>query len=153
MKYLAIPLALMLGGNVMADTISKQFQVVAEVPTAAFYVMDEGGWMSNQQRLVYNVESSAFEPITGNRLVARSTTGAIEAHLDSDAVITSGGDRIDLNIAVNGVDLSTTKQEVITAADAANPYYMPVVISATAGTYQPGDYMGFVNMTFEPPDP
>ncbi|WP_263261727.1 fimbrial protein [Pseudomonas sp. RIT-PI-S] len=152
MKYLALPLALLLAGQAVAadNTVSKRIQVTALVPTAVFSFLDEHGWMNETQKMALGSNGN-LEGIVGKRVLVRSTTGAISARLESEAVLTSRGDRIPLTITANGVDLSNTSQEVVSAADAANRFYMNMDISAADGPYAPGNYMAFVDVTFETP--
>jgi CS1 type fimbrial major subunit len=152
LKYLALPLALLAASQAMAanDVVSKQIQVTAYIPTSAFSIIDEGGWMNQTQQM--NLKNGNLQKIS-NRIIAKSTTGAINARLENAAVLTSRNHSIPLTITANGVDLSTTATEIIAAGDAAAPYYMNMDISAPAGPYEPGDYMGFVDVTFETPLP
>lgn len=151
LKYLVLPLALFAAGQATAaDVISKQIQVTAYIPTQAFSILDEGGWMNKTQQLsLYNGNLQKIS----NRLIAKSTTGAISARLENDPVLTSRNNRIPLTITANGRDLSTTSTEIVPAADASTPYYMNMDIAAASGPYEPGDYMGFVDVTFETPLP
>ncbi|WP_426150588.1 CS1 type fimbrial major subunit [Pseudomonas sp. DC3000-4b1] len=151
LKYLVLPLALFAAAQASAaDVISKQIQVTAYIPTSAFSILDEGGWMNKTQQLsLYNGNLQKIS----NRLIAKSTTGAISARLENDPVLTSRNNRIPLTITANGKDLSTTSTEIVPAADASTPYYMTMDIAAATGPYEPGDYMGFVDVTFETPLP
>lgn len=150
LKFLALPLVLLAAGQAMAadNVISKQIQVTAYVPTAAFSIIDEGGWMNKTQEM--GMINGNLQKIT-NRVVAKSTSGAITARLENAAVLTSRNNSIPLTISANGVALDLTAQEIVPAGDAANPYYMNMDIAAATGPYQPGDYMGFVDVTFETP--
>jgi hypothetical protein len=152
MKYLVLPLALLIAGSAMAadNKITKRIQITAVVPTAVFSFIDEHGWMNENQKMALGAGGD-LEAITGKRVVVRSTTGAVSARLESEAVLTSRGNRIPLTITANGVDLNNTSQEVVSATDAANPFWMDVDIAAQAGPYQPGNYMAFVDVTFETP--
>lgn len=149
LKYLALPLVLLAGSNAMAaDVINKQIQVTAFIPTAEFSILDEGGWMNKTQQM--SIRNGNLEKIS-NRVIAKSTTGAISARLENPAVLTSRNNSINLTITANGVNLDSTTKEIIPASNAANPYYMNMDIAAASGPYQPGDYMGFVDVTFETP--
>lgn len=151
LKHLVLPLTLFAAAQASADdVISKQIQVTAYIPTSAFSIVDEGGWMSKTQQLsLYNGNLQKIS----NRLIAKSTTGAISARLENDPVLTSRNNRIPLTITANGKGLSTTSTEIVPAADASTPYYMNMDIAAASGPYEPGDYMGFVDVTFETPLP
>ncbi|WP_225775930.1 CS1 type fimbrial major subunit [Pseudomonas sp. Marseille-Q5115] len=148
LKFLALPLALLAAGQVMAadNVISKQIQVTAYIPTSEFSIIDEGGWMNQTQKM--GILNGNLQKVS-NRVIAKSTTGAISARLENAAVLTSRNNSIPLTITANGVDLTTTTTEIVPAGDAASPYYMNMDIAAATGPYQPGDYMGFVDVTFE----
>lgn len=152
MKYLALPLALMITGSAVAadNVITKRIEVTALVPTAVFSILDEHGWMNETQKMGLGSDGN-LESIRGKRMIVKSTTGAISARLGNEAVLTSRGDRIPLTITANGVDLDTTSKEVVTAADAAKPFYMNMDITPATGPYAPGSYMAFVDVTFETP--
>ncbi|WP_369987168.1 CS1 type fimbrial major subunit [Pseudomonas xanthosomatis] len=155
MKYLVIPFAMLAAGSAFANqTVSKSVDVIANIPTATFYVEPDGTWMTQPQELVYNAVTGELRPFDGQRMVARSTTGAIQARLDNTPVMTSGSDSIGLTVSVNNVALSTTNAQILSAADADTPTFMPFKIGAVAaGTngYAAGNYQGTVNMTFETP--
>jgi hypothetical protein len=152
LKYLALPLALLAAGQAMAanDLISKQIQVTAYIPTSAFSIEDEDGWMNRTQQM--SMRNGNLQKIT-NRVVVKSTTGAISARLENAAELAYRTDRIPLTITANGVDLTTTAAEIVASGDATTPYYMAMDITAPAGPYEPGAYMGFVDVTFETPLP
>ncbi|WP_028944748.1 CS1 type fimbrial major subunit [Pseudomonas vranovensis] len=154
MKYLAIPLAMLATGSAFAtQTVSKSVEVVANIPTEAFYVEQDGNWIGLPQELVYNTVTGALAPVE-NRLVAKSSTGAIEARLDHPAEITSGSSRINLNVSVNGVELDVSNKEIVADTEMGNQVFMPIRIAAAPAPvngYTAGNYAGIVNMTFETP--
>lgn len=154
MKYLAfaLPLALLAAGSAVAadNVISKRIQVTAMVPTAAFSIVDEHGWMNENQKMALGADGN-LETIAGKRLFVQSTTGAISARLESAAELTSRGDRIPLTITANGKDLTNVSQEIVSATDAATRYWMNMDIAAANGPYNPGSYMAWVDVTFETP--
>lgn len=154
MKYIVITFAMLAAGSAMAtQSIDKSVEVFANIPTQTFYVQPEGGWMSVPQELNYNTFTGALDPVN-KRLIAKSTTGAIQGKLDYPAVITSGRDSIGLTVTIAGTELSSTAAEVVAAADIGREMFLPIQIAAAAaptGGYAPGNYAGFVNMTFETP--
>lgn len=150
---LALPLALLtLGTAHAADPIEKQVQVIATVPTAAFYVEPVGGsWMNDPQELPWNSFQSAFGTID-KQLQVKSTVGPISAYLLSPAVISDGANNIDLDVKVAGTSLVTTSTEVISASQAAPGATVGFQIAAkepATGTFTPGSYQGLVSMVFE----
>ncbi|WP_409278211.1 CS1 type fimbrial major subunit [Pseudomonas defluvii] len=151
MKYLIIPFAMLAAGSVFANQpLRKQVEVIAHIPADSFYVVAENGWDTRPQELSYNVMTETLRPVT-QRLIAKSTTGAIEARLEGPAQINSGADAINLNVSINGVDLESTAKVVVPKSQQGNEVFIPIQISAQAGPYAPGSYSGLVNMTFETP--
>lgn len=150
---LALPLALMAATSAMAaDPIEKQVQVIATVPTAAFYVEPVGGgWMNDPQELPWNSFQGAFDTID-KQLQVKSTIGPISAYLLSPPVISSGANAIDLDVKVAGKSLGTSSAEVIPATQATPGAVVGFQIAAKApstGTFIPGSYQGLVSMVFE----
>lgn len=150
---LALPLALLtMGSAFAADPIEKQVQVIATVPTAAFYVEPVGGgWMNDPQELPWNSFQSRFDTID-KQLQVKSTVGPISAYLLSPAVISDGANNIDLDVKVAGTSLDTASAEVISASQAAPGATVGFQIAAKApitGAFIPGSYQGLVSMVFE----
>lgn len=151
--FLALPLAAFVAGAaVAADPIEKQVQVIATVPTAAFFVEPVGGnWMNDPQELQWNSNQGTFDTID-KQLQVKSTIGPIAAYLLSPAVISSGAEGIDLDVKVAGTSLSTTSTEVIDEAKAnagAVVGFQIAALPASSGSYVPGSYQGLVSMVFE----
>lgn len=154
---LALPLALLFGGAAhAADPIEKQVQIVAQVPTDAFYVEPVGGnWINDPQELTWNSFQGKLDPIR-KQLQVKSTIGPISAYLVSPAVIASGSDNIGLNVTVGDTVLQTTPAEVVSAAQAAPGaiigFHVEAQPAPPAG-YEPGNYQGLVSMIFETATP
>ncbi|MEW9682097.1 CS1 type fimbrial major subunit [Pseudomonas sp. TE50-2] len=151
--FVALPLALLVAGSAMAaDPVEKQVQVIATVPTAAFFVEPVGGnWMNDPQELMWNSNQQSFSTID-KQLQVKSTIGPIAAYLLSPAVISSGADGIDLDVKVAGTSLTTTSSEVISEAQAnagAVVGFQIAALPASSGSYVPGSYQGLVSMVFE----
>ena len=152
-KFLVVPFAMLVAGSAFAvDTKSKTVDITANIPTDAFYVEADTGWDTAPQALPYNAVTQTLTPVQ-QRYVAKSTTGAISAKLDGVPQINSGADAILLDIKLNGIALTTTSTEVIPASVAATQSFMMFNVDAQPGPYQPGNYSGTVNMTFETPLP
>jgi len=150
---LALPLALLSATAALAaDPIEKQVQVIATVPTAAFYVEPVGGgWMNDPQELPWNSFQGAFGTID-KQLQVKSTVGDISAYLVSPAIISSGANAIGLEVKVAGTALSTTAATVVPAAQAnagATVGFQVAAVPPTTGSFVPGDYQGLVSMVFE----
>ncbi len=156
MKYsiLALPLALMMaaGSAIAADPIEKQVTITATIPTESFYVEPVGGnWMNEPQDMAWNSFQQTLQPIR-KQLQVRSTTGPISAYLLNPATITSGADTIGLDVSVAGKALTLTSSEVISEEQAAPGAIVGFEVAAQtagAGGYNPGNYLGVVNMMFE----
>lgn len=153
---LALPLAVLGAGSALAaDPIEKQVLVTAVVPTAAFYVEPVGGnWMNDPQEMAWNPFQETLEPIR-KQLQAKSTVGAITAHLLSPAQIASGAEAIDLVVKVGGTSLTTSAVEILSDTQAAPGVLVDfeVVPQEPTGGYQPGNYQGLVSMMFETATP
>ena len=152
-KFMVVPFAMLAAGSAFAvQTESKAVDVTAYIPTSAFYVQAEAGWDTAPQALAYDPVPGTLMPVQ-KRYVAKSTEGAISAKLDSLPQINSGANAILLDVKLNGIALTTTSTEVIPAPVAATESFMMFNVAAQAGPYQPGNYSGTVNMTFETPTP
>ncbi|HDS1819502.1 TPA: adhesin [Pseudomonas putida] len=149
----ALPLALLFIGAAHAvDPIEKQVQIVAQVPTDAFFVEPVGGnWMNDPQEMAWNSYQKRLDPIR-KELQVKSTVGPITAYLVSPAVIASGTHNIGLDVKVGDTVLKTTPAEVVSAAQAAPGatigFHVEAQPAPTTG-YEPGNYQGLVSMIFE----
>lgn len=150
---IALPLALLLAGTAHAvDPIEKQVQIVAQVPTDAFFVEPVGGnWMNDPQEMAWNSYQGKLDPIR-KELQVKSTIGPISAYLVSPAVIASGTHNIGLDVTVGDTLLQTTPAEVVSAAQAAPGATIGFHVAAQPAPstgYEPGNYQGLVSMIFE----
>ncbi|MHC6224532.1 CS1 type fimbrial major subunit [Pseudomonas sp. X10] len=150
---LALPLALLCVGSAYAvDPIEKQVQILAQVPTDAFFVEPVGGnWMNDPQEMGWNSYQAKLNPIR-KELQVKSTIGPITAYLVSPAVIASGSENIGLDVKVGDTVLTTTSAEVVSEAQAAPGTIVGFEVTAQpagAGGYEPGHYQGLVSMVFE----
>ncbi|PRN05679.1 adhesin [Pseudomonas sp. LLC-1] len=152
-SLLALPLTLLFAGAAFAvDPIEKQVQIVAQVPTDAFFVEPVGGnWMNDPQEMAWNSYQQKLDPIR-KELQVKSTVGPISAYLVSPAVIASGTHNIGLDVTVGDTVLQTTPTEVVSATQAATGATIGFSIAAQAAPstgYEPGNYQGLVSMIFE----
>ena len=152
-SLLALPLTLLFAGAAFAvDPIEKQVQIVAQVPTDAFFVEPVGGnWMNDPQEMAWNSYQQKLDPIR-KELQVKSTVGPISAYLVSPAVIASGTHNIGLDVTVGDTVLQTTPAEVVSAAQAATGATIGFSVAAQAAPstgYEPGNYQGLVSMIFE----
>ncbi|WP_175650513.1 CS1 type fimbrial major subunit [Pseudomonas sp. Marseille-P9899] len=155
MKYsaFALPLALMLtaGTASAVEPITKQVQIVGTIPTEFFTVIDSGNWWGKNHALNW-VEGEGFA-LFKQRLILRSTVGAITAHLTLPAQLTNDKDDvISMRLSVHGKTLSTLPQEVTTAEEmlTGKPLMVDFLMSSDSTTVPaPGDYSGVFGMMFE----
>ncbi len=150
---LALPLAIFCAVPAFAaDPIEKQVQVIAQVPTDAFFVEPVGGnWMNDPQEMAWNSYQAKLDPIR-KELQVKSTVGPISAYLVSPAVIVSGTNNIGLDVKVGDTMLQTTPSEVVSESQAAPGTIIGFEVAAQAapvGGYEPGNYQGLVSMIFE----
>lgn len=154
---LALPLAMLFAGVVMADQrIDHTVTVTATVPTDKFIVEPLGGnWMNEPQNMSFKPVDGSLEPIR-KQLTMKSTSGAITAKLMNTPTMTSGTNSIGLNVKVGTQALSTSSETVVNVADAAAGTVVDFLVSAGSkpnSGYAPGAYQGTVNVVFETPDP
>ena len=156
---LALALSAMLGATQVsaADPVEIQVQLVASVPTTAFYVVPaETGWIGVPQRMEWTPD-----PVLGGKLSAlrkafdvKNSSGAIAARLtdSTGAYLSDGTGMIPLEVHFNNKELDrAVSQEVISATEAAAGKRVDLTIAAveTGSPIPPGEYTGIVNMTFD----
>lgn len=141
------------------DPISHTIQMTATIPTSDFYVEPvDSTWIGKEQKLNWN-------PLTENlgnwqeQFDVKHTSGSISAHLDAPAVMYGGNETFNLGVAFNGIAVTTTPTQVVTAAQAATNYRTNLTIAPAKPTtgYVAGDYSGTVALVFDavvtPPNP
>ena len=157
---LALALSAMLGATQVsaADPVEIQVQLVASVPTTAFYVVPaETGWIGVPQRMEWTPD-----PVLGGKLSTlrkavdvKNSSGAIAARLtdSTGAYLSDGTNRmVPLDVYFNNKELNqVTSQEVVSATEAAAGKRVDLSIAAveTGSPIPPGEYTGIVNMTFD----
>lgn len=155
MKYslFALPLALLLasGGASAVQPIEGNFTVTGTVPTESFSVIDPSNWMSQTQTLPWSLLGTGFG-IFQQKILLKSTVGAITAHLLDPAQISSGDNVIQLQVAINSIPLTLSPKQVLRADLAAGGYlvnFSTSVLNSTGPQLIPGDYAGTLSMMFE----
>lgn len=137
----------------MADEIPLQVTVEAIVPNqAGLQITDIGGWASNTQRMSWN--GNSLDPIRQQVLIKSGLAADVTAYLQSPASITSGGDSLQLTVAVAGEQLpvgAATAPVVATQTEAGAGKAADIVIAAVkpSGDFVQGNYQGNVFMMFE----
>jgi hypothetical protein len=137
----------------LAEQFPMQVTVEAVVPSATgLQISPVGDWAGQVQVMPWNINTQALEPIQ-QQIDMRSGLGAINAYLTTDAILSSGGDNIGLNVAVAGKPLAVgpaSAVEVATTTESAAGKRADVAISAVApASYVPGVYQGSVFLMFE----
>lgn len=140
-----------------ADPVEIQVQLVASVPSTAFYVVPaETGWIGVPQRMEWTPD-----PVLGGKLSTlrkafdvKNSSGAIAARLtdSTGAYLSDGTGMIPLEVHFNNKELNqAASQEVISATEAAAGKRVDLTIAAveTGSPIPPGEYTGIVNMTFD----
>lgn len=157
---LALALLATLGATQVsaADPIEVQVQLVASIPSTSFYVAPaDSGWIGVAQRMEWtpNVVGGTVGKLSTLRKAfdVKNSSGAIAARLTEDggAYLSSGGGMIPLDVHFNNKELSSTSQEFISATEAAAGKRVDLTIASanTSTDYEPGEYSGIVNMTFD----
>ncbi|WP_175650512.1 CS1 type fimbrial major subunit [Pseudomonas sp. Marseille-P9899] len=153
----ALPLALMLasGGASAVQPIEGNFTVSGTVPTESFSVIDPASWMSKPQTLPWNSIGTSFSGFY-EKILLKSTVGAITAYLTEPAQISSGDNVLPMQVTVNNVSL-TESPRVVLRADLAPPgllvNFSTYVSNPSSAKYTPGDYAGTLSMMFETAPP
>lgn len=141
-----------------ADPVDVQIQLIASIPSDNFYVVPaETGWISVPQRMEWTPNmGTGYGQLSTLRKAfdVKNSSGAIAARL-TDAggpYLSSGTDVVPLYVHINNKELTATSQEFINATEAAAGKRVDLTIAALdspAYEYQPGEYTGIVNMTFD----
>lgn len=160
-KKLSFVLAscLMLGSfsAAAADEARYTINLSATIPTDAFHVTPvESGWVDKTQEMAYDFGTQKLLSIS-KQFQYKNTSGAIQASLtntasDGSAVLSNGTDTIPLNVSFNGVKLSNTPADVVTADAAKAGGRTNLVISQgdDSALSVTGSFTGQVAMIFEP---
>lgn len=149
----ALSALLMLPAVSFAEQFPMQVTVEAVVPTATgLQISPVGDWAGQVQVMPWNINTQALDPIQ-QQIDMKSGLGAINAYLITDAILSSGGDNIGLNVAVAGKPLAVgpaSAVEVATTTESAAGKRADVAISAVApDAYVSGVYQGSVFLMFE----
>ncbi len=137
----------------MAEQFPLQVTVEAVVPTATgLQISPVGDWAGQVQTMHWDMDTEDLSPIR-QQIDMKSGLGAINAYLTTDALLTSGGDSIVLDVAVAGKALAVGPAaaiEVATDTESAAGKRADVEISAVSPeAYVSGIYQGNVFLMFE----
>lgn len=144
-----------LAESALAAQEKHVFEVSVDIPTLEFYVIpSESDWIHLQQVLPWNLATSTLGSMRKNFDV-RTDSSAIEARLESFAILSSGQDSrddISLRVTFNGVELShnPTPRQVVSREEAVAGKRVLLQIEPRPHVegYKPGDYYGSVNIIF-----
>lgn len=143
-----------------ADPVEVQVQLIATIPSTSFFVVPaETGWIGVAQRMEWTPSAlsgrgklstlrKAFDVKNSSGAIAARITDAGGAFLSSG----NGNGMIPLFVHFNNKELTHASQEFISATEAAAGKRVDLTIAALdspAYEYQPGEYTGIVNMTFD----
>ena len=143
-----------------ADPFEVQVQLIATIPSTSFFVVPaETGWIGVAQRMEWTPSAlsgrgklstlrKAFDVKNSSGAIAARITDAGGAFLSSG----NGNGMIPLFVHFNNKELTHASQEFISATEAAAGKRVDLTIAALdspAYEYQPGEYTGIVNMTFD----
>jgi len=131
------------------------FEVSVDIPTQEFYVIpSEADWIHLQQTLPWDFATSTLGGLRKNFDV-RTDSSAIEARLESFAILSSGRDSrddISLRVTFNGTELDhhPVPRQVVSREEAVAGKRVRLEIEPRVhpGSYKPGDYYGSVNIIF-----
>jgi hypothetical protein len=142
-------------GGVFAAQEKHIFEVSVDIPTLEFYVIpSESDWIHHQQTLPWDLRTSTLGGLRKNFDV-RTDSSAIEARLESFAILSSGQDSrddISLRVTFNGTELSNhpVPRQVVSREEAVAGKRVSLEIEPRVHPdgYTPGDYYGSVNIIF-----
>ncbi|MGX1188002.1 hypothetical protein AB7M29_005681 [Pseudomonas sp. F-14 TE3623] len=132
-----------------AGEARHSISLVADVPSNGFYVVP------SDPDLVNKDQDMSYRPTTGKMGEVNgyfdmiNNNGSVHASLESVPQLYSGSSAINLQVAVNGVVLSTTPQMVVGETESNVNFRAPLNIKAISPNIAPGYYTGAVTMTFD----
>lgn len=132
-----------------AGEARHSISLVADVPSNGFYVVP------SDPDLVNKDQDMSYRPTTGRMGEVNgffdmiNTSGSVHASLESVPQLYSGSNAINLQVAVNGVVLTTTPQMVVGETESNVNFRAPLNIKAVSPNIAPGHYTGSVAMTFD----
>ncbi|EGM79300.1 hypothetical protein Rhein_0435 [Rheinheimera sp. A13L] len=137
-----------------SDILEHKVKVIVELPNPNFIVRPPTGnnWLYETQTMRWDMVSNRPSAIR-QQLYIESSLGPVTARLYNEAELVGINDSIPLNVYINSVLLTTTAQQILNSQDSHAGRLVPVHISvrpAPSGTqYQPGTYLGQVNIVFD----
>ncbi|WP_337883850.1 hypothetical protein [Chromobacterium haemolyticum] len=160
----ALPAVVSVATAVAAAPLRHTISVEATAPNPVFYVVSEGGWTGQVQRLVWRPDLNQLEPLRGRWLEMLSTFGAIQVRAAADTMLqTRDGEKIALTVRLISPERRCEVFRHAGGADSGDCELLPAVQATAAqrvalevwpampgaGGYRPGLYQGVVSLTFE----
>ncbi|MFP2505008.1 CS1 type fimbrial major subunit [Buttiauxella gaviniae] len=146
---------LMTSSAAFAEPTQLQFDVEANIPSSNFYVIADGGWDSNIQKMGWDNVGEKLLNVNQN-IKAKNTAGGISGYLASPAALyhVSETKEIPLTVSVGGSALpvgATGAPVLVTEALATTERTLPLVVAPTAAAdyTTAGDYHGVVTLMFD----
>ena len=142
-----------------SEQIHHVFKVEVTAPSSDFYVISEGGWVGEVQRLIWRADLSRLETL--KRWIVMQSTGPISVSAGSEmALVSEDGDKIMLTVKLltlgRNCDIShfnnIASPSCTLLPGASNRQRVALEVWPAAGGvsgYQPGLYYGVVNLLFE----
>lgn len=127
------------------------FDVSVTIPVHEAYVLpSESDWMGQEQQLAWSLVTSQLSRLRKNFDV-KNLNGGVAARLGATPYLSSGTQRIDLQVLFNRVPLTLDSTEVVNADEASAGRRAELEIAAIEpqGGYQGGDYYGTVHIMFD----
>lgn len=151
---IAVPMSVLALSSSMAfaaEPISQVINIKATVPTAEFSVTPLTPGFGVDETMSW-LPSNKLSDITETfNLKNTAANGAINAFIDGEAKLFNGRDDIALTVALGGVVLNETSQEIVGDIESVPGVQRPMVIKAAIPTgTQSGEYRGNFAIVFEP---
>ncbi|EGM76178.1 CS1 type fimbrial major subunit [Rheinheimera sp. A13L] len=152
-KALLIATSLFIAGQAAA-TESRTVDIIADVPSDTFYVVEAPGSdiFSATQTMNYDVANQTFAPVMGD-IVFQASAGSITAQVTGTPSLVGNTptNTIPLTVQIGTVALSGTAEEIAPTSSAGVPTTASLRISANTGGTAPAadSYSGTVSLVFE----
>lgn len=151
---IAVPMAVLALSSSMAfaaDPFPQVINIKATVPAADFKITPITPGFGRDETMDWLASNRLADITETFTLTNTAANGAINAYIDGEAKLFNGRDDIALTVALGGVVLNETSQEVAGNIESVPGVQKPMVIKAAIPTdTQSGDYRGNFAVVFEP---
>ena len=148
-------LALLFASSVIALEVEElTYSVFVDVPSLDYYVLPADPlFFIQEQELEWDEGSRDFEPLS-TRFRVRNKGGSLTVKSVGLPILVRGFDMpgwIDLNVTINGTELSYAPLPILNQATAQEEAEVVLLVNAVKprGGYIPGVYKGYVYLVFE----